>query len=62
VNEKKQLVARALLAQAGNLVEFWGEMGDSAVDAEFARKCLARWMKPLPGDDWDIRLGDPDAA
>ncbi|QKV98147.1 hypothetical protein HUT19_41230 (plasmid) [Streptomyces sp. NA02950] len=62
VNEKKRLVARALLAQAGNLVEFWGEMGDSEVDAEFARACLARWMRPLPGGDWDIRLGDPDAA
>ena len=61
-NEMKRRVARALLLQAGNLVEFWGEMGDSAVDAEFARKCLARWMRPLPGDEWDFRLGAPDAA
>ncbi|WP_333745574.1 hypothetical protein [Streptomyces sp. IBSBF 2950] len=61
-NAKKRLVARALLIQAGHLVEFWGEMGDSAVDAEFARECLARWMRPLPGDDWDVRLGDPGAA
>jgi hypothetical protein len=62
VNEKKRLVARRLLHQAGNLVEFWGEMGDPAVDAEFARACLARWLEVLPGDDWDTRLAPVAAA
>ncbi|WP_181800369.1 hypothetical protein [Streptomyces ipomoeae] len=58
-NAKKRLVARALLSQAGNLVEFWSEMGDASVDADFARACLATWLAPLPGDDWDIRLDPP---
>ncbi|WP_435058447.1 hypothetical protein [Streptomyces sp. bgisy060] len=55
-NEKKRLVALRLLYQAGNLVEFWGEMGDPAVEPEFARACLARWLEVLPGTDWDLRL------
>lgn len=63
VNEKKKLVVRALLAQAGNLVEFWSVLGDDErVDAEFARECLNRWLKDLPGDDWDIRLDAPGTA
>ncbi|MDJ0465064.1 hypothetical protein [Streptomyces sp. H27-C3] len=60
-NAKKRLVARRLLHQAGNLVEFWGEMGDEAVDAEFARECLARWLEVLPAGVWDTRL-EPVAA
>ncbi|MET7816240.1 hypothetical protein ABZT26_36060 [Streptomyces sp. NPDC005395] len=61
--EQKRRVARALLVQAGSLVEFWSEDPHSeGVDAEFARECLARWMKALPGDDWDLRLGDPNKA
>ncbi|MEJ8654679.1 hypothetical protein WKI65_43275 [Streptomyces sp. MS1.AVA.3] len=60
-NAKKRLVACRLLHQAGNLIEFWGEMGDQAVDSEFARECLARWLEVLPGDDWDTRL-DPVAT
>ncbi|WP_214665741.1 hypothetical protein, partial [Streptomyces javensis] len=62
VNEKKKRVASALLTQAGNLVEFWSEMGEQGVDAGFARDCLARWLKDLPGDAWDTRLGDPDTV
>ncbi|MEU3399380.1 hypothetical protein [Streptomyces filamentosus] len=58
--DKKRLVARALLHQAGTLVEFWSVLGDDdQVDAEFARECLARWLQGLPGDDWDIRLDPP---
>ncbi|MFF2571110.1 hypothetical protein [Streptomyces sp. NPDC058084] len=62
-NEKKHRVARALFHQAGNLVEFWSVLGDDdQVDAEFARECLARWLKDLPGDAWDIRLDPPKTA
>lgn len=58
--EKKHIVARALIHQAGNLVEFWSALGDDdRVDAEYARECLARWLKDLPGDAWDIRLNPP---
>ncbi|MCZ0983851.1 hypothetical protein O1L60_44620 [Streptomyces diastatochromogenes] len=61
--EKKHVVARALMHQAGNLVEFWGAIGDDdRVDAEFARECLARWLRGLPGDDWDIRLNPPKTS
>ncbi|MEV1042947.1 hypothetical protein AB0J01_41265 [Streptomyces sp. NPDC050204] len=60
ITAKKRLVPRALLLQAGNLVEFWSVLGDDdRVDAEFARECLARWLKDLPGDDWDVRLDAP---
>ncbi|MEV7681603.1 hypothetical protein AB0O64_24060 [Streptomyces sp. NPDC088341] len=62
VNEKKRRVALVLIQQAGTLVEFWGEMGDPAVDSEFARACLARWLKDLPGKDWDLRLNEPRPA
>ncbi|MER0443087.1 hypothetical protein ABR738_00600 [Streptomyces sp. Edi4] len=58
ITEKKHIVARALLHQAGNLVEFWSAIGDDdRVDAAFARECLNRWLKDLPGDAWDLRLG-----
>lgn len=64
--EKKRLVARVLLGEAGTLVEFWSEKAADRmepeeaeqIDGEFARQCLASWLKRLPGDDWDIRLGD----
>ncbi|MEU9777566.1 hypothetical protein [Streptomyces sp. NPDC047968] len=62
VNERKRRVAKALIQQAGTLVEFWGEMGDPAVDGEFARACLARWLEDLPGKDWDLRLNEPSPA
>lgn len=32
VNEKKRRVAKCLIQQAATMVEFWGEMGDPAVD------------------------------
>ncbi|MER5302229.1 hypothetical protein ABT039_22600 [Streptomyces lasiicapitis] len=63
VKDKKHLVVRALLAQAGNLVEFWSVLGrDDEVDAEFARECLARWLRDLPGEEWDVRLDPPGTA
>ncbi|WP_435245034.1 hypothetical protein [Streptomyces tendae] len=63
VTAKKHLVARALLHQAGNLVEFWsGFNDDDRVDAEFARECLNRWLQDLPGEDWDTRLDPPGTS
>ncbi|MFJ4965949.1 hypothetical protein ACIP6P_26490 [Streptomyces sp. NPDC088729] len=62
VNEKKRRVAKCLIQQAATMVEFWGEMGDPAVDGEFARECLARWLEDLPGKDWDLRLNEPRPA
>lgn len=60
ITAKKHVVVRALLHQAGNLVEFWSDfVDDDRVDAEFARECLNRWLQDLPGDDWDTRLAPP---
>lgn len=61
--EQKQAVASALLQVAGDLVEFWEDrfaaLGEEPpCDSEYARECLAGWLKTLPGDDWDTRLGD----
>jgi hypothetical protein len=66
--EKKEFVAGQLLSQAGNLVEFWSEMARNyghdreaeEIDAEYARACIARWLRRLPGDIWDTRLDPPN--
>lgn len=57
-NQMKQAVAAALIQHAGTLVEFWGQAGNPDIPVEFARDCIARWLKDLPGDTWDARLGD----
>lgn len=55
----KREVAEHLLNAAGSLVEFWSEDADRAeIPADFARECIARWLKDLPGDSWDTRLGE----
>ncbi|MFF7588609.1 hypothetical protein ACFZCK_14095 [Kitasatospora purpeofusca] len=58
--KQKAGIAAALIGQAGNLVEFWGEMqpelAEEGVTAEMARQCLAAWLSKLPGDSWDVRL------
>lgn len=66
--EKKRLVAKALIYQAGSLVEFWSDMTSNLLEPEeaeeispeFARECLNTWLKNLPGDSWDTRLGPVD--
>lgn len=63
--EVKQAVALELLGAAGDLIEFWTEHfeirgQEPPCDAEEARKCIALWLHKLPGDSWDIRLGDID--
>lgn len=65
INAQKAEVAKQLLIQAGNMVEFWTELfenkgGDPPCDAETARKYVAVWLSRLPGDYWDIRLGDAE--
>lgn len=39
-----------------------GDAADTAANAAFnlaARETLARWLRDLPGDEWDRRLPDP---
>ncbi|MFB7337749.1 hypothetical protein ACFC00_40060 [Streptomyces adustus] len=50
----KRRAARALLAQAGNLVDFWGEMGDLAHSGGQACALLdERTVRGL-GTGWDL--------
>lgn len=62
--EKKQAVVWRLLSAAGDLVEFWSEKTAheewaGEIDAEYARECMAVWLRRLPGVVWDTRLGAP---
>jgi len=62
--EMKQAVALRLMQKAGDLIEFWEESteGTSAegIPGNFARDCIARWLRTLPGNDWDLRLDASD--
>jgi len=56
--EQKRAVAFLLMQQAGNLLESWGEREDTEdIDYGDAQQWLAGWLKDLPGNDWDTRLG-----
>jgi hypothetical protein len=62
----KQALANALLGQAGNLVEFRGEMLDDYEDlmdvpTEEIALQLTTWLARLPGESWDNRLPNPTA-
>lgn len=61
LSEKREIVVRALLAQAGNLVEFHSEYfaDHPEVDQEFVRNSLNSWLQRLPGSLWDLRLNKP---
>jgi hypothetical protein len=63
-NEQKRLLARILLTQAGNIVEFWSEIGRDleaeGIDAKDAAVCLSSWLRALPGTEWDTRLPLPN--
>lgn len=60
--DQKRRLALALLNQAGDLVEFFTDkcpdLADEITSAEAAEQ-LGRWLKHLPGDDWDTRLPEP---
>jgi hypothetical protein len=57
---QKQALARVLLDQAGNIVEFWGEQDVPEelkdITVPEIRRQLSNWLKDLPGDCWDMRL------
>lgn len=53
---QKDQVVMALMGQAGNLAEFWGEMGLADVPQAAGVDYLASLMCRMPGDAWDIRL------
>lgn len=59
--QMRREVAAQLLNAAGTLVEFWTEKTQDTdaegIPADFARKCLNRWLSRLPGEAWDTRLG-----
>lgn len=59
INAKKRAVALKLLGAAGNLVEFWGELGVEGVGADEAAEMLTTWLQYLPGGEWDTRLPQP---
>lgn len=62
----KAALASALLAQAGNLVEFRQEMlGEYEdlwdVDTDDIALQLTTWLQRLPGESWNHFLPNPDA-
>lgn len=62
-NEIKAEVARMLIIHAGDLVEFWGDRFASVGEeppctAAEAAELIGRWLRRLPGDYWDTRLGE----
>lgn len=64
--DEKNALAVRLMHQAGNLIEFFDEMvadeeGTFAqVSAQDAAWQLSRWLRHLPGTDWDTRLPYPE--
>lgn len=66
--EEKRTLALMLLQQAGDLAEFFSEKvevhapdgGLAQVSAEDAAWQLSRWLRHLPGPDWDTRLPYPE--
>lgn len=59
--KQKRAVAWMLLHAAGDILEYWGERHDTAdIDQADAQRWLNTWLRGLPGDEWDIRLGPVD--
>ncbi|PRX91951.1 hypothetical protein [Allonocardiopsis opalescens] len=59
--EQKAALAQALLAKAGDLIEFWAETIEEEkvlrdVDSDAAAQQLSVWLRRLPGRAWDMRL------
>lgn len=56
--DQKRAVAVMLMQAAGNVLEFWDEREDTeGISAADAQEWIAGWLKTLPGDSWDTRLG-----
>jgi hypothetical protein len=53
--------AAALISQAGSLVEYMVEMDErlEGIDQDALAEQYARWLRRLPGHEWDLRLPDP---
>lgn len=51
---QKREVAECLIKAAGDLIEGW-DVED--IERDYARDCIARWLKNLPSAAWDDRLG-----
>lgn len=63
---QRQELAKMLMDQAGNLVEFWGEYRDRCpgmenVEGSEVAEVLGQWLARLPGTSWDTRLVDPNS-
>ncbi len=66
--EQKHALTAALLAKAGDRVEFWGEYCSNLpeghplleVAPQEAARQLAVWLQYLPGSHWDVRLPSVD--
>lgn len=60
--KQRDLLAAAAIRQLGNLAEFTSEFAPelAGVDYRLVSAQLATWARRLPGDAWDLRLGDPD--
>ena len=65
-NSEKAVLARVLLSQAGNIVEFRTDMLESYPELQHVTTKdialqLTTWLQRLPGESWDTRLPNPVA-
>ncbi|MFB7420748.1 hypothetical protein ACFC1L_39895 [Streptomyces sp. NPDC056210] len=59
----KQAVAETLIRTAADMVEHWEEIfenegSEAPCTAQEARDIIVPWLLKLPGESWDIRLGE----
>lgn len=65
--KQRAALARALIRQAGTLVEFWDECAErdpdlAGIDAQTASEVFGQWCARLPGDAWSAFLVDPNTS
>lgn len=61
--EQKSALAFLAMSRVADIIEFWHEIVNDYpelrdVDPREAKEVLASWMRKLPGDAWDTRLGN----
>lgn len=59
--EVKQAVATELIDAAGTMIEFWTQRfqdrnQEPPCNASEAAEIVARWLKNLPGNEWNTML------